>query len=210
MNTRTLARQWWVAIRAMLVFTVVLGVAYTAAVTGVGQLVVPHQANGSVVSAGSGAGSSGSGSSVVGSSLIGQSFTTATGKALPEWFQSRPSAAGDGYDASASSASNYGPDSKDLVALIKARRAAIAASDGVPVSEVPPDAVTASGSGLDPDIGPAYALQQVDRVARARGLSTEVVHSLVESKIEGREAGYLGEQTVNVLELNIALAALKK
>ncbi|BDZ47937.1 potassium-transporting ATPase KdpC subunit [Frondihabitans sucicola] len=202
MNTRTLARQWWVAIRAMLVFTVVLGIAYTAAVTGVGQLVFPHQANGSTASAASGR--------IVGSSLIGQSFTSPSGKALPGWFQSRPSAAGKGYDATASSASNYGPDSPDLVAAVKARRAAVAASDGVPLSRVPADAVTASGSGLDPDISPAYALLQVDRVAHTRGLSTSVVHKLVESKIEGREAGYLGEQTVNVLELNIALASLSR
>jgi K+-transporting ATPase ATPase C chain len=200
MNTRTLARQWWVALRAMLVFTVVLGVAYTAAVTGIGQLVAPNQANGSTVTDASG--------TVVGSSLIGQSFTTAKGTALPEWFQSRPSAAGDGYDASASSASNYGPDSADLTKAVAARRAAIAAADGVPVSAIPADAVTASGSGLDPAISPDYALLQVDRVARARGLSESVVHRLVESKIQGREAGYLGEQTVNVLELNIALASL--
>lgn len=201
MNTRTLARQWWVAIRAMLVFTVVLGIAYTAAVTGVGQLFLPHQSNGSTVTATSG--------KVTGSSLIGQSFTDKKGNALPEWFQSRPSAAGTGYDATASSASNYGPNSPVLVKAIKARQAAIAASDGVPVSSIPADAVTASGSGLDPDISPAYALLQVDRVAHSRGLSTEVVHKLVESKIQGREAGYLGEKTVNVLELNIALASLK-
>jgi len=200
MNTHTLARQWWVAVRAMLVFTVVLGIAYTAAVTGLGQLIAPHQANGSTITAASG--------KVVGSSLIGQSFTDKKGDALPEWFQSRPSAAGTGYDATASSASNYGPNSSVLVKAIKARQAAIAASDGVPISSIPADAVTASGSGLDPDISPAYALLQVDRVAHSRGLSASVVHRLVESKIQGREAGYLGEQTVNVLELNLALASL--
>ena len=200
MNTRTLARQWWVAIRAMLIFTVVLGIAYTAVITGVGQLVAPSKANGSPITVSG---------HTVGSSLIGQSFTDKKGKALPEWFQSRPSAAGDGYDATASSASNYGPENKDLIAAVKQRRAAIAASDGVAPSSVPVDALTASGSGLDPDISPAYALEQVGRVARTRGLSEAVVHRLVEGRIEGREAGYLGEQTVNVLELNVALASLK-
>lgn len=200
MNTRTLARQWWVAVRAMLVFTVVLGIAYTAAVSGLGQLLFPHQANGSIVETADG--------KAAGSSLIGQSFTTKKGAALPQWFQSRPSAAGDGYDATASSASNYGPNNKDLIAAIKERKAAIAESDGVDASSIPADAVTASGSGLDPDISPAYALQQVDRVAAARNLSKATVHRLVESRIEGREAGYLGEQTVNVLELNLALAKL--
>lgn len=203
MNTRTLARQWWVAIRAMLIFTAVLGVAYTALITGVGQLVAPSQANGSTVTA-----TVDGKSQVVGSSLIGQSFTDKKGTALPEWFQSRPSAAGDGYDATASSASNYGPENKDLIAAIKARRESLPASDGVAPSSVPVDALTASASGLDPAISPAYALEQVDRIARVRGLSQGVLHSLVESKIEGREAGYLGEQTVNVLELNIALASL--
>jgi K+-transporting ATPase ATPase C chain len=199
MNRLTLGRQWWVAIRAMLVFTVVLGIAYTALITGVGQLIAPAQANGSVVKADG---------RVVGSSLIGQSFTDKKGNALPEWFQSRPSAAGDGYDATASSASNYGPENKDLIAAVKERRETVAASDGVSPSSVPVDALTASGSGLDPDISPAYALEQVDRVATVRGLSEGVVHRLVESRIEGREAGYLGEKTVDVLELNIALAEL--
>jgi K+-transporting ATPase ATPase C chain len=199
MNTRTLGRQYWVAIRAMLVFTVVLGIAYTALITGIGQLAAPAQANGSVVKVDGKA---------VGSALIGQSFTTSKGKALPEWFQSRPSAAGDGYDATASSASNYGPENKDLIAAVKARKAAIAKSDGVSPSAVPADAVTASGSGLDPHISPAYALLQVDRIARVRQLPVAVVHRLVEQEIQGRDAGYLGEKTVNVLELNVALARL--
>ncbi|ROQ36507.1 K+-transporting ATPase ATPase C chain [Frondihabitans sp. PhB188] len=201
MSVRTSARPWWVALRAMLVFTVVLGVAYTALLTGVGQLVLPHQANGSTVS---------SGGSVVGSSLIGQSFADEDGKPLARWFQSRPSAAGDGYDASASSASNLGPSNADLASSIKDRRAAIAAFEGVAPAAVPDDALTASGSGLDPAISPAYALLQVKRVAAATGLSDAVVHRLVESRISGREAGYLGEPTVNVLELNVALAALTK
>jgi K+-transporting ATPase ATPase C chain len=200
MNTRTLARQYWVAIRAMVIFTIVLGIAYTAVITGIGQLAAPSQANGSPVKVDG---------AVVGSALIGQSFTTKKGVALPEWFQSRPSAAGTGYDAGASSASNYGPENKDLIAAVKQRKAAIAKSDGVAPSKVPADAVTASGSGLDPHISPAYALLQVDRIARVRQLPVAVVHRLVESKIQGRDAGYLGEKTVNVLELNVALAELK-
>ncbi|GAA4679931.1 potassium-transporting ATPase subunit KdpC [Frondihabitans cladoniiphilus] len=206
MNSRSFFRQYGVALRAMIVFTVVLGVAYTALLTGVGQLVSPATAKGSVVKVDG---------RVVGSSLIGQSFTTPSGKARPEWFQSRPSAAtgsgpAAGYDATASSASNYGPENKDLIAAVKARRAAIAASDGVAPSAVPVDALTASASGLDPDISPAYALEQVARVAHTRGLSEGVVHRLVESMIGGRGAGYLGEKTVNVLELNVALASLSK
>jgi K+-transporting ATPase ATPase C chain len=181
----------------MLVATAVLGVGYTALVTGVGQLALPGQANGSTVV---------SNGTVVGSSLIGQSFTKKDGSPLPDWFQSRPSAAGDGYDAGASSASNYGPDDKTLASSIAKRRKAVAAFDGVPESAVPADAVTASASGLDPDISPEYALLQVKRVASARGLSETVVHTLVESAVRGRAAGYLGEPTVNVLELNAALA----
>jgi K+-transporting ATPase ATPase C chain len=200
MNTRTIARQYWVAIRAMIVFTVVLGIAYTAVVTGIGQLVDPSAANGSVVTVDG---------KTVGSALIGQSFTDKKGNALPEWFQSRPSAAGDGYDATASSASNYGPENKDLIAAVKARKAAIAKDDDVSESSIPADALTASASGLDPHISPAYALLQVDRIAAVRKLPVAEVKALVESKIQGRDVGYLGEKTVNVLELNIALAELK-
>jgi potassium-transporting ATPase KdpC subunit len=187
------------ALRAMLVFTVVLGVAYPLAITAVGQLALPYQANGSLVAVDG---------AVVGSSLIGQSFADADGAALPEWFQSRPSAAGAGYDGGASSGSNFGPENSDLIAAIMARQAAIADSDGVSIDAIPADAVTASASGLDPHISPAYALAQVARVADARGLDEQKVRSLVESRIQSRDLGYLGEPTVNVLELNTALAAL--
>ncbi|MFJ2356388.1 potassium-transporting ATPase subunit KdpC [Frigoribacterium sp. NPDC087798] len=197
MNTRTLFRQYGVALRAMLVFTAVLGVAYTAAVTGIGQLVPGGEADGSAVRVDG---------RTVGSSLIGQSFTDADGVALPEWFQSRPSAAGDGYDASASSGSNYGPENPDLVAAVEERRAAIAESDGVAPEDVPVDALTASASGLDPHISPEYARIQVDRVAAARDLPVADVEALVEEHTQGRDLGYLGEPTVNVLELNAALA----
>jgi K+-transporting ATPase ATPase C chain len=199
MFTRGSLRQSWVAIRALLVLTVVLGIGYTLVITGIGQVFFPAQANGSP---------SRVDGAVVGSSLIGQSFTTAKGVVLPQWFQSRPSAAGNGYDGGASSGSNYGPNSKTLVGLVAGRQKAIEKSDGVTAAQVPADAVTASGSGLDPDISPAYALLQVDRVAKARGLAASTVKKLVESKIQGRELGYLGEPTVNVLELNIALGRL--
>lgn len=197
-TTRTTVRNHWVAIRAMLLFTLVLGVGYTLVITGIGQLALPAQANGSVVRNADG--------DVVGSALIGQSFTDADGNPLPEWFQPRPSAAGDGYDAGASSGSNQGPENEALITAIEDRQAQIAESDGVSVDEIPADAVTASGSGLDPHISPEYALLQVARVAEARGLPEADVRALVESHIQGPDLGYLGEPTVNVLSLNLALA----
>ncbi|MFE7196796.1 K(+)-transporting ATPase subunit C [Microbacterium oxydans] len=192
-STRTTLRTTGVAVRAMLVLTLLLGVGYTLLVTGVGQLLLPWQANGSALS------------DDRGSALIGQSFTDADGEALPEYFQSRPSAAGDGYDGAGSSGSNLGPESADLVAAIAERKAAIAEREGIDPSEVPADAVTASGSGLDPHISVAYALLQVPRVAEARGLSAQDVRDLVESRIQGRDLGFLGEERVNVAELNLAL-----
>jgi K+-transporting ATPase ATPase C chain len=201
MSTRTTARQYWVAIRAMLILTAVLGVGYTAAITGIGQLALSHNANGSLVTAGG---------ETVGSSLIGQSFTDADGAALPEWFQSRPSAAGDGYDGAASSGSNYGPENADLIAAITERRAAIVELEGASPDGIPADALTASASGLDPHISPEYARLQVERVAEARGLPVEVVGALVESRTQGRDLSFLGEPTVNVLELNLALAELDR
>ena len=197
--TRTTVRTTGVALRAMLVFTLALGVGYTLLVTGIGQLALPWQSNGSVVTAGD---------EPVGSALIGQSFTDADGSALPEYFQSRPSAAGDGYDGGASSGSNLGPENPDLIAAIEERRVAIAELEGVEVSEVPADAVTASASGLDPHISPAYARLQVARVADARGLDEADVRRLVDAHIQQRDLGYLGEARVNVLELNLALDAL--
>lgn len=199
MSTRTTARQYWVAIRAMLIFTLVLGVVYTAVITGIGQLAFNSKANGSLIMVDGKA---------VGSSLIGQSFTDSDGAALPEWFQSRPSAAGDGYDGAASSGSNYGPENKDLIAAVAARKVAIAKLEGVDPASIPADALTASASGLDPHISPEYARLQVERVAEARGLPVAAVSKLVESKIQARDIGFLGEPTVNVLELNIALADL--
>ena len=201
MSTRSRSgRQYWVALRAMVVFTVVLGIGYTAVVTGIGQLALPAQAGGQPVSDADG--------QVVGSALIGQSFTDADGNALPQWFQSRPSSAGSGYDGTASSGSNLGPENADLIAAIGERRAAVAKLEGVSESEVPADAVTASASGLDPQISPEYARLQVARVAEARDLPEAKVSALVDSFVEGRDLGILGDPTVNVLELNLALASM--
>jgi K+-transporting ATPase ATPase C chain len=200
MSLRTASRQYWVSIRAMLIFTVVLGVGYTAVITGIGQVALPAQADGSLATADG---------EIVGSSLIGQSFTDADGVPLPEWFQSRPSAAGDGYDGAASSGSNYGPENEDLIAAIDDRQNTIGELEGVSAESIPADAVTASGSGPDPHISPEYAQLQVERVAEASGVPETEVQELVDSAVRGRTLGYLGEPTVNVLELNIGLAELK-
>ena len=199
MNTssRATGRTVWVAIRAMAVFTIVLGVGYTALVTAIGQLALPAQAAGSLLRDESG--------EIVGSALIGQSFTDADGAPLPEYFQPRPSAAGDGYDGAASSGSNLGPENADLVAAIAERRAEVAAFEGVDPAEVPADALTASASGLDPHISPAYARIQVERVAAARGWTPGEVRELVAEHTQGRDLGYLGEPVVDVVELNLAL-----
>ena len=200
-SSRTTGRTAWVAIRAMLVCTLVLGIAYPLVVTGIGQIALPAQANGSLVRDGRG--------DVVGSALVAQSFADAKGKPLPQYFQPRPSAAGDGYDGKASSGSNLGPSNPDLVTAIRERKAQVAAFNRVPESAVPADAVTASASGLDPQISPAYAAIQVDRVARERGLSPERVGALVAAHTEGRALGFIGEPVVDVLALNLALDSAK-
>ena len=199
-TTRSTGRTLGVAVRAMIVLTLLLGVGYTAALTGVGQLVLPARADGSLVRDGGGA--------VVGSALLGQGFTDADGEPLPQYFQPRPSAAGDGWDGRASSGSNLGPENPDLVAAIAERRAAVAALEGVEEADVPPDAVTASASGLDPHISPEYADLQVGRVAAARGVPEREVADIVARHTEGRALGYLGEPVVDVLELNVALDEL--
>ena len=186
-------RQLWPAVRMFLAMTVLVGLAYPLVMTGVAQVAFPGRADGSLVE---------HDGTVVGSSLIGQSFD---GK--PEYFQSRPSEAGDGYDPLASSASNRGPENADLVAAIEERRAAAAELDGTRPSDVAPDALLASGSGLDPQISPAYAEQQVARVARERGMSEAEVRELVKQHTDGRVLGFLGEPAVNVLMLNLALDA---
>lgn len=194
-------RQTWTAVRALIVLSLVLGIAYPLLITGIGQLAMPGQANGQPITIDG---------TVVGSAILGQSFTDSTGAALPEWFQSRPSAAGEGYDGGASSGSNLGPENPDLVGAIADRQAAIGALEGVAVSDIPADAVTASASGLDPHISPAYARLQVARVAHARGLTESDVLALVESRIQERDLGYLGEPTINVVALNAALAELDR
>lgn len=202
MNTsaRATGRTVWVAVRAMALFTLVLGVGYTALVTAVGQVALPAQAAGSLLRGDSG--------EVVASALLGQSFTDADGAPLRQYFQPRPSAAGDGYDGAGSAGSNLGPENPDLVAAIAERRALVAAFDGVAPEEVPADALTASASGLDPHISPAYARIQVARVAAARGLDPRVVREVVADHTRGRDLGYLGEPVVDVVGLNLALDRL--
>lgn len=179
------------AIVLLLLFTVITGLIYPLAITGIAKVIFPHQANGSLIR---------EGDRIVGSELIGQNF------AKPEYFHPRPSAAGDGYNAAGSSGSNLGPTSKDLADKIK-ERVAQERADGV-TGAVPADAVTASGSGLDPDISPTNALGQVARVAKARGLPEERVRALVERSTVSGTLGFLGEPHVNVLLLNRQLDSL--
>lgn len=187
-------RQLFVALRFLLAMTIVLGIAYPLLVLGVGKVIAPAKADGSLVTADG---------KTVGSSLIGQLFTD------PKWFQGRPSAAGsNGYDPTASGGSNLSADSPTLLKAVNDRKAVIAKADGVPESAVPADAVTASGSGLDPDISPAYALIQVNRVAAARHLDPARVRDLVETHINTPALGFIGQRQVNVLQLNTALESL--
>jgi len=172
-------------------FTLVLGLAYPMAVTGIAQVAFPNQANGSLVRDRDG--------TVRGSALIGQVF------AAPVYLHPRPSAAGDGYDASASSGSNMGPLNEDLKARVAETAAAIRVEDGPGV--IPADAVTASGSGLDPDISPAYARLQAARIARARGVTVQQVQSIIDANTEGAFLGFIGQPHVNVLLTNRDLDA---
>jgi K+-transporting ATPase ATPase C chain len=166
-------------------------------VWGVGQVAFNHQANGSFVHASG---------KVVGSSLIGQNFSDKDGNPLPQYFQPRPSAAGKGYDATSSGGSNLGPSNPDLLKTVADRVAAYRDFNGLPQNAaVPVDAVTASGSGLDPDISEANALDQAPRIARIRHLDVSQVTGLVHRHIDSRAWGFLGENTVNVLNLNLAL-----
>jgi potassium-transporting ATPase KdpC subunit len=196
-------RQHIVALRGLLVFTVICGIAYPVAMWGVAQVAFHNQANGSLVSYQG---------RVVGSSLLCQEFVDVKGNPLPQYFQPRPSAAVNaaakndyGCDPGYSAASNLGPNNPDLVKAIKQRQQQIAALDHVKISQIPADAVTASGSGLDPDISPANAAIQVNRVAAARHVSPAAIRALVTQYTQGRTLGFLGEPVVNVLELNIAL-----
>lgn len=200
-------RQFGVATRAIAVFTLALGVIYPLAMTGAAQVLFHDNANGSVIQV--------DGKDVA-SDLIGQAYTKPSGQvdsdgkpvmvADPLWFQTRPSAVD--YDAAGSAASQYGPNNKELEGLIAERRKTVAELEGVDPSQVPPDALTASGSGLDPAISPAYAALQVNRVARERGLDVAKVQQLVKENTQGRTLGFLGEPRVNVVTLNADLADL--
>jgi potassium-transporting ATPase KdpC subunit len=196
-------RQLLAALRGLLVFTVICGIIYPVVMFGIAQAAFHKQANGSLISYHG---------RVIGSSLLCQEFVDAKGNPLPQYFQPRPSAAVNsvvktdyGCDPLFSAASNLGPTNPVLVNLIKTRQKQIAAFDHVKISQIPPDAVTASGSGLDPYISPQNAAIQVDRVAAARHVSPAAVRALVRQNTQGRTLGFLGEPRVNVLTLNIAL-----
>ena len=178
------------AIVMLILFSVLTGLAYPALLTGIGQLLFPRQANGSLVS---------DGGHIVGSELIGQVF------AAPKYFHGRPSAAGKGYDGTSSGGSNYGPTSKALVDRVRGDVES-ARADGLS-GDVPGDMVTASASGLDPHISPAAALAQVARVAKVRGLDETKLRAIVDAAVEMPLAGILGEPRINVLALNRALDA---
>jgi potassium-transporting ATPase KdpC subunit len=195
-------RQLLAALRGLLVFTVICGIAYPVVMFGVAQAAFHKQANGSLISYQG---------RTVGSSLLCQEFVDAKGNPLPQYFQPRPSNATSGAkndygcDPLFSAASNLGPTNPVLVNLIKTRQKQIAAFDHVKISQIPPDAVTASASGLDPYISPQNAAIQVNRVAAARHVSPAQVEALVQQNTKGRTLGFLGEPRVNVLTLNIAL-----
>ena len=184
-------RQLVPALVVFLAFTVLTGVAYPLAVTGIAQVAFPGQADGSLIERDG---------EVVGSRLVGQSFSG------PRYFHPRPSAAGEGYDAMASGPSNLGPTNEELLAAVRQRRIEYRRDNGLTASvQVPVDAVTASGSGLDPHISLANSRLQAPRVARERGLSLDRVLALIDEHTDGRALGFLGEPGVNVLRLNLAL-----
>jgi potassium-transporting ATPase KdpC subunit len=182
----------WVAVKMTIVLTMVTGILYPVAMVGLAHLLFPHQAEGSLIARGG---------QVIGSELIGQNFTSS------RYFHPRPSAAGDkGYDATNSSGSNLGPTNKTLIETVRSRVSTLREHEpGINHAEIPVDMVTTSGSGLDPEITPAAAEIQVLRIAKARGLSEDMLRALVAHHTRGRTLGVLGEPGVNVLEINLAL-----
>jgi potassium-transporting ATPase KdpC subunit len=178
------------AILITIVFTVLTGIIYPLAVTGIAQVIFPNQANGSLVERNG---------TVIGSEMIGQNFTR------PEYFHPRPSAAGMGYDASSSGGSNLGPTNPALADRLAKDAAQFRKDNPDYAGPIPSDAITASASGLDPDISPANAMAQASRVAKARGVAASAIEDLIRANIQGRDLGVLGEPRVNVLKLNMAL-----
>jgi K+-transporting ATPase ATPase C chain len=181
---------WRNAIVLYAALTVLTGIVYPLVVTGIADVVFPHEAKGSLIT---------SSRKVIGSEQIGQQFSD------PRYFWGRPSATSPAYDGAASSGSNLGPNHPDLAKAVQERVAALRAADPWNAAAVPIDLVTASGSGLDPDVSPAGALYQAGRVARARGITEKTVRALIVRSTEGRTFGILGEPHVNVLKLNLAL-----
>jgi K+-transporting ATPase ATPase C chain len=178
-----------------IVTVIVLGLIYPLAMTGIGMLIFPHQANGSLVASANG--------TIVGSSIIGQLWTK------PQYFQGRPSAAGKGYDPTSTGGTNLAPTSKKLIDATKATIAALKKANPQAVGEPPIDLVTSSGSGIDPDISPEAANWQIPRVAAARHMTDAAVKAIVDAHVARRTLGILGEPRVNVLALNRALDAAK-